>query len=84
MLGSVSEQMPGAGVAAGYTPWRSSCRAKDRHWNKGRGPSPSCSMGRVMNLSQHELTALCDHRLDEGSSRWHQLPVVHANSQSWQ
>lgn len=49
VLEIVSEQMPQAGAAAGYTPWRSSCRAVHRGWNKGRGPSPSCSMGRVMN-----------------------------------
>lgn len=49
VLESASEQILWAGAAAGYTPWRSSCRAVHRGWNKGRGPSPSCSTGRVMN-----------------------------------
>ena len=59
VLGGVSEQMPWAGAATGYRPWRSSCRAG--HWgrNKGRGPRPSCSSGRVMSSSAHELAALC-------------------------
>lgn len=46
---SDSEQMPWAGAAAGYMPSRSSCRAMHQGWNKGRDPSPSCSMRRVMN-----------------------------------
>lgn len=49
VLEGVPKQMPRAGAAAGYTPWRSSYRAMHRRWNKDRAPSPSCSTGRVMN-----------------------------------
>lgn len=53
MLGSVSEQMPWAGAAVQAL--EKQLQGQEWGWNKGRGPSPSCSVGCVMSSSGHEL-----------------------------